>query len=223
VGTGPITAASLLSTRAGTPLAVILTVVATAAVATAWELIRRGRFSVWALTSWTIGALAVLALLTGKVRAAASFEPLVAVAIGLAAGVVLYLATAAFMLVAGRWPPLARQAESVYELRGGLSVPRAVLLASLVVAPGEEIVWRGAIQTLLAGALGPVGGAAAAWGLYVGANAVSRSAPILLGAVVGGAAWAGLAWWTGGVAASAACHAVWTCLMIVRPPVPRAR
>jgi membrane protease YdiL (CAAX protease family) len=223
VGTGPITAASLLSTRAGTQLAVVLTVVTTVAVATAWELIRRRRFSVWALTAWTIGVLAVVAVFTGKVHAAAGFRLFVAIAIGLAAGVVLYLATAAFMFVAGRWPPLARQAESVYELRGGLPVPTAAVLASLVVAPGEEIVWRGAIQTLLSGALGPLGGAAAAWGLYVGANAVSRSAPIILGAVVGGAAWAGLAWWTGGVAAPAACHAVWTCLMIVRPPVPQAR
>jgi membrane protease YdiL (CAAX protease family) len=222
VAPGPITAAFLLSPRAGTQLSVAVTIAACLGVAGVWVLVRRGRFSVWASTAWTIGVLAVVAAFTGKVRAATQFRPLVAIAIGLAAGAVLYGATAAFLFVAGRWPPLARQADRVYELRGGLSVPSAAALASLVVAPGEEIVWRGAVQTLLAGVLGPMGGAAAAWGLYVGANAVSRSIPILLGAVAGGAAWVGLAWWTGGVAASAGCHAVWTCLMIVRPPLPRA-
>jgi NAD(P)-dependent dehydrogenase (short-subunit alcohol dehydrogenase family) len=43
-----------------------------------------------------------------------------------------------------------------------------------------------------------------------------------LGAVVGGAAWTALAVWTGGVVASIGCHAAWTALMILLPPVPRA-
>jgi CAAX protease family protein len=219
---GPITAAAVLSERAGTQLSIAVAVAASLGIAGVWVLVRRGRFGVWGSTAWTIGVLAVVAALTGKVRAATQFHPLAAIGIGIVAGAALYAATAAFLAVVGRWPPLARHAERVYDLRGGLSVSSAAALASLVVAPGEEIVWRGAVQTLLAGALGPIGGASAAWGLYVGANAVSASIPIVLGAVVGGAAWAGLAWWTGGVAASAGCHAVWTCLMILRPPLPRA-
>ena len=34
---------------------------------------------------------------------------------------------------------------------------------------------------------------------------------------VGGAVWVGLAWWTGGVLASLACHIVWTGLMVAFP------
>jgi membrane protease YdiL (CAAX protease family) len=35
--------------------------------------------------------------------------------------------------------------------------------------------------------------------------------------VVGGAVWVGLAWWTGGVLASLACHIVWTGMMVAFP------
>lgn len=208
-------------TRVDPAVAVAVAVLAVVAVAVAWELVRRGRFEVWGLMGWLLAALALKAILTERVRVATEFELPAAVGIGLAAGVALYGATAVFMFVAGRWPPLARQARRVYELRAGRSTASAAAIAALVVAPGEEIVWRGLVQTLLAGALGALGGAAAAWGIYVGVNAVSRSLPILLAAVVGGAAWAALAWWTGGVAAPTACHAVWTSLMIVAPPIPR--
>jgi membrane protease YdiL (CAAX protease family) len=145
---------------------------------------------------------------------------LAAALVGLLAGAVLYGATAAFMLAAVRWPPLRRQAEGIYELRGERSLAAALAVAALVVAPGEEIVWRGVVQPLVAGWVGAVGGAVLAWGLYVGVNLVARSIPILLGAVVGGAVWAALALWTGGVVAAIGCHVAWTSLMIVFPPVP---
>jgi membrane protease YdiL (CAAX protease family) len=75
------------------------------------------------------------------------------------------------------------------------------------------------VQDLAIASVGSLQGAVMAWGLYVAANIGSGSLPIVLGAVVGGAAWGTLAWWSGGVAASVACHAVWTALMIARPPL----
>jgi membrane protease YdiL (CAAX protease family) len=68
--------------------------------------------------------------------------------------------------------------------------------------------------------VGSLAGALLAWGVYVAANAVSGSLPIILGALVGGAVWTALALWTGGVAASLACHAAWTALMVALPPLP---
>jgi membrane protease YdiL (CAAX protease family) len=199
--------------------AIAVTAAAVVAIAACWELVRRGRSRVWSVMPGMVGLLAVVAILTGKVRSATDMGVPAAAGIGLAAGALLYGATAAFMAVAGRWPPLRRQARTVYELRGGLSIPTAIVLAALVVAPSEEIVWRGMVQTLFGGWLGSGGGALLAWAVYVAVNAVARSLPILLGAVVGGAAWAGLAWWTGGVAAPIACHVVWTGLMVAWPPV----
>ena len=210
----------MIGSLLGPSAAIGVSVAAVVGVAAAWEVVRRGIVGVWTVMPVTIGLLAILAILTGKVRPSAAFEAIPSLGLGLGGGALVYGATAAFMALAGRWPPLRHQARRVYELRGGLAVPAAASMAALVVAPSEEIVWRGLTQTLLGGWLGALGGALVAWGLYVAVNAVARSLPILLGAVVGGAAWGALAWWTGGVAAPIACHVVWTALMVVRPPVP---
>ena len=50
-------------------------------------------------------------------------------------------------------------------------------------------------------------------------NAASGFLALVAGAVVGGAVWGALAWWTHGVLAPLLCHGVWTGLMLVRPPV----
>jgi uncharacterized protein len=217
----PWGAAFAFSERAATGIAASITAAAVLGVACAWLLVRRGRFSIWGAMGSVTGALGVMALLIGRVRGATELPILAAALVGLLAGAVLYGATAAFMFAAVRWPPLRRQAEGIYELRGERSLAAALAVAGLVVAPGEEIVWRGVVQPLFAGWVGAVAGAVLAWGLYVGVNLVARSIPILLGAVVGGAAWAALAVWTGGVVAPIGCHVVWTSLMILFPPVPR--
>src|SRR6266540_1439173 len=49
------------------------------------------------------------------------------------------------------------------------------------------------------------------------ANLPSANLAIAAGALVGGAVWVALAWWTGGVLASLACHIVWTGMMVALP------
>lgn len=203
------------------PFAVGVAVAGPLAVAGAWLLVRARRLSVWAAMGGTMAMFGTLAGVAGEIWLARNVSTGIAAAAGLGAGVALYAATAAFMAVARRWPPLARHTEALYDQRRGWPVPAAVAVAVLLVAPGEELLWRGLVQPLLADPLSQFGAAAAGWGAYVAANSVAASLPILLGAVVGGAAWAGLALWSGGIAASIGCHAVWTCLMIIRPPVPR--
>jgi membrane protease YdiL (CAAX protease family) len=223
VAGAPWAAVFAFSERAPSAAAIGVTVAAVLCVAGAWVLVRRGRFSIWGAMGSVMGALAAAALLVGKVRWATGLSVLAAGAAGVLAGALLYGATAAFMFVAVRWPPLRRQAEAIYELRGGRSLPVALAIAALVVAPGEEVVWRGVVQPLLGGWVGAVAGAALAWGVYVAVNLLSGSIPILLGAAVGGGAWAALALWTGGAAAPIGCHVVWTSLMILFPPVPGSR
>jgi membrane protease YdiL (CAAX protease family) len=166
-----------------------------------------------------MGPLGSLALLTGEVRAAESPPAFVAAVLGAGAGVALYLATAAFVSVARRWKTLTRHAAALYGMRGRLPLGAALILAAGVSGVGEELLWRGVVQTVTIRGLGELPGAAAAWAAYVAVNAFSGSVPIVLGAVVGGGVWTALALWTGGVAASAACHAVWTALMVAFPPV----
>jgi len=87
--------------------------------------------------------------------------------------------------------------------------------------PGEELFWRRFVQLELVQALdgATLLAAALAWGAFAFANLFSRNLAIVTGAAVGGAVWCGLFWWTGGVAASLACHAVWTALMLAFPVV----
>jgi membrane protease YdiL (CAAX protease family) len=189
-------------------------------VAVAWIIVRTGRASVWSVTAACIGLLGILSLLTGEVRAGERPSLPVLVVLGLGAGVALYLATAVFLSLVRRWTTLIRHASALYARRGELPVVAGIVLAAGVTAGGEELLWRGVVQNVAVGAIGSVAGALLAWGAYVAANAFSGSVPIILGALVGGAVWTVLAMWTGGVAASLACHAAWTALMVALPPLP---
>ena len=204
--------------------AVVLAIVGPLAVAGTWLLIRSGRVSLWIANGALMPVLGAASLLTGvveasRLRAGAGW----AVFLGLTAGAGLYAATVGFMAVAGRWPPLARHTESLYENRRAISLPLALVVSALLVAPGEELLWRGVVLGALREALGSSLALVMSWVVYVAANAVSGSVPIVLGAVVGGVVWTALAAMTGGVAAAVACHMVWTGLMVAFPPVPKAR
>jgi membrane protease YdiL (CAAX protease family) len=67
---------------------------------------------------------------------------------------------------------------------------------------------------------GPTAAAIVTWVAFTAVNLPSRSVPIVLGAAVGGALWAGLAWWSGGMLASLASHILWTGSMLALPPAP---
>lgn len=198
---------------------VVFSVAGGALVAIAWLLVR-GRFvSIWAASGSVLGVLGLVSLASGLTRPAAKVSLGLAVGIGLAAGILLYLGTRAFMARAGdRWPALARQTQELYAQRKDRTTSHALGVSIFVAVPGEELFWRGVVQTTAAASFGPIGGALVAWAGYVAANAAMGSLPVLLGAAVGGALWTGLSIWSGGVAASIACHAVWTGLMIARPP-----
>jgi len=199
-------------------LRVVVAVGGPVAVTVAWGLVRARRASVWAAMGVTFVALGTLSLAVGGFAASERFHVSVAAGVGVVAGTVLYGATVAFLAVAGRWPSLARHTAALYGARADVSPGVALIVATLVTAPGEELLWRGVVLGTLGRAFGSAAAAMIAWAAYVAVNAVSASVPIVLGAIVGGAAWTALAWWTGGVVAGIVCHVVWTTLMILRPP-----
>jgi membrane protease YdiL (CAAX protease family) len=204
-------------------LSEILAVAGPVAIVVAWVVVRAGMATVWTAMGATLALLGILSFPTVDAAGPELSVP-VAALIGVGGGVVLYLATAVFLFVALRWPPLARHTDEVYDQRQGLSLGRALAISLLAVAPGEELLWRGVVLGVLMRALpGWPGATVVAWLAYVAANAFSGSLPIVLAAAVGGAAWTALAAWTGGVVAAVACHITWTGLMIVRPPVPSSR
>ena len=200
-------------------LQVALTVGGPLAAGLAWGLVRSGRASIWAAMGTLYGVLGAVSAVAGGFEGSTRFETMPAVLVGLGAGVELYASTAAFMAVARRWPPLARHTSKLYRARADVPLWMALVVSVGLTAAGEELLWRGVVLSVLGRAAGgPAIAAAATWSVYMAANALSGSLPIVLGAAVGGAVWTALAWWTGGVAASIACHAAWTALMVLRPP-----
>ena len=191
----------------------------------AWRLVTvRGR-DVWRTIPPLLGVLGVLSLLLwsrvpSPTPGAANLPGKVGVlAIGAASGIALYLGTLVFVSIAQHVPAFARQTALAYR-RAATADPRRELVLSLLLAvPGEELFWRGiayraGVETLTAASVAAV----VTCLLYVVANVPSRSLPIIAGALVGGALWGSLAWWTGGVLAPLASHILWTGLMLARPP-----
>ncbi len=192
--------------------------VGSVSVLVAWRVVAAGKATVWVAMACVLGGAGLAALATGRVSLSPRVRWWWSGLAGIGAGVLLYLATAVFVLVVRRWPVFDRDVAEIYDQRKGLSLPAALVLAALVVAPGEELFWRGLFQGRLAQATSWVLGAILAWAAYVVANAGSGTLPILAGAVVSGAVWGALALWTHGVLASVLCHALWTALMLALPP-----
>jgi membrane protease YdiL (CAAX protease family) len=84
------------------------------------------------------------------------------------------------------------------------------------------VFWRGFVQPELERTLDAGVAALLGWAAFVAANAPSRNLAVLASAVVGGALWSGLGWWSGGALAPLVCHAAWTALMLSFPVVRRS-
>jgi membrane protease YdiL (CAAX protease family) len=184
-----------------------------------WLVAWRGR-DVWHVMPAVLGTVGVAAVLMRRPVAAADVSVAAAAWIGAASGLGLYVATRMFVWLASRWERFRRATASIYGDAREVSRARALGLTLVVMVPGEELFVRGLAQPRLAAvaALGAGGAAVATWLAYTAINLASRSMPIVAGALVGGALWAWLAWWSGGMLASLASHILWTGLMLVLPP-----
>ncbi len=186
-------------------------------VVLAWRFVSGGG-SLWWSTAIVNGTLGMLGLVLGSFEASPGLHPFIAGMLGIGLGCAMWAATRAFVWMAGRWPPFARHTKDLYDQRAGLSLAAAVTIAAVVVAPGEELFWRGLFQSELAQETTRTSAALLTWAAYALANAASFRLPIIAGGIVGGAVWGALAWCTEGVMASIACHVVWTGMMLVAPP-----
>ncbi|HEX7246753.1 MAG TPA: CPBP family glutamic-type intramembrane protease, partial [Actinomycetota bacterium] len=169
-----------------------------AAEAVVWWLVATRRADVWRLMPPVLSAMGVAAVAVRPPVAAGATDATIALAAGLAAGVALYLATRAFVWVASRWGPFRRDVLETYGQAGDVTLATTLVLSLAIMVPAEELFWRGLVQAHLQGATAAATAALATWAAYIGVNLASRSQPIVAAAIVGGAAWAGLAWWSEG-------------------------
>jgi membrane protease YdiL (CAAX protease family) len=188
------------------------------AEAIGWRLVAVRRAGVWRLMPPVLLAMGLAALLARRPLVATRVGDGVAIVVGTASGLALYVGTRAFVAVTERWEPFRRHVVESYRAAAEVSLPAALAMSLLIVVPAEELFWRGLFQARLDQSLVAVASAACTWLAYVGVNLASGSLPIVAGAFVGGALWAGLAAWSGGVLASLLSHMLWTGLMLALPP-----
>lgn len=184
-----------------------------------WRLAARDRLPFWPATATTFAVLGVASLLTDDPRCCRETEVALASGVGVASGLALYGATQVVVDVASRHPSIHGAVVDVYRRSAETPFAVALFLTLLIAVPGEELFWRGLVLPELRDATSSTTGALLTWGAAVGVNAAWASAPLLAGAVVGGALWTGLAVWSGGVVAPLASHLVWTGLMLAWPPL----
>ena len=188
------------------------------AEAIGWRLVAARRAVVWRAMPAILLVMGIAAVLVRRPLVATRVGDGAAVVVGIASGLVLYLATRAFVAVAGRWDPFRRTVADSYRAAAEVPLWESLALSLLIMVPAEELFWRGLFQARLDQSLVALVAGVWTWLAYVGVNIASGSLPIVAGAVVGGALWAGLAVWSGGVLASLLSHMLWTGLMLALPP-----
>ena len=138
---------------------------------------------------------------------------------GVALAGVLYVGSRAVLwaLCGGFSDVLCEPLMDVYATFGTGSLGTAVALA-LVIAPAEELFWRGAVQQALRPRLGRAGGALVA-AVLSSLVLLAFGEPLLaLAALPTSLAWGLLAEWRRGLVASWVSHSLWDVLIVILLP-----
>ena len=115
-------------------------------------------------------------------------------------------------------PQGAQDIGDIYQLRQLRPAPELALRLVLVLAPAEELFWRGLLQRQLSRRFGRSGGAAAATALYGGAHLCTGNPTLVGAATMAGAGWSGLAAAGVPMPALIASHMIWDVwIFLVQP------
>ena len=163
----------------------------------------------WVLMAVGVGGLGGLALgIRGlfPLKEGARWDDLL---LGTAASALLYAVFAVGRAAAGYVLPFAAsQIGAVYALRTQAPL-WAIAFALVVIAPGEELFWRGLVQWGLIQRLGPRLGWAGAALLYGLVHVAAANAILVVAATVAGAFWGWLYLRLGRIAPVAVSHVLW--------------
>lgn len=116
-------------------------------------------------------------------------------------------------------PLIGEQAETlVLDARGAVPTLVVALIAGAVIAPLEELFWRGAIQPSLGAGRPPLVAVGLGTAAFLAFHLPTLQLPLIGAALLGGVAWGWLRERTGGLAAPVIAHAIWTAAMVGAPP-----
>lgn len=163
-----------------------------------------------------VGTAAVVLLARHGARLQAGHDVWLALPVAAAHLAVSYVAIPVATAVL---PLIGEQADTlVLDARGALPTVVVTLLAGVVIAPLEELFWRGAVQPSLGAGHPPLTATALGTAAFLTFHLPTLQLPLIGAAVLGGLAWGWLRERTGGLAAPALAHALWTATMVVAPP-----
>ncbi len=118
-------------------------------------------------------------------------------------------------------PHGSREIGDIYQLRKLRPRSELALRLGLIVAPAEELFWRGLLQRTLSRRFGRGRGAVAATALYGGAHLCTGNATLVGAATMAGAGWSGLAAAGVPMPALIASHMIWDIWIFLVQPTER--
>jgi membrane protease YdiL (CAAX protease family) len=123
-----------------------------------------------------------------------------------------YLSRAIFDFAAG-------QIESIYMRREQLGHREIALLLFFVIAPAEEIFWRGMVQRILSGKFGSISGWLAAALIYAAVHLWAGNFVLFMAALICGLFWGWIYMRFGSLWPGIISHAVWDILVFLIVPL----
>ena len=183
-----------------------------------WTAAFRGKSGFWGKMAAGIGSLGVYALRANPDLRKTRLRP-ADVARGLASAGLLY----GVFQVGDRFarkvmPNGGAEIDDIYRKRGLAPDPFIATALALLIAPGEELFWRGLVNRYLAQELGPVAGNAAGATLYGAIHLVSGNLTLTGAAGVAGAFWSLEHLAQGRMAPLIVSHVAWDLwIFLVRP------
>jgi membrane protease YdiL (CAAX protease family) len=160
-----------------------------AGAAAIWTAAFRGRSSFWTKMAVGVGGLGAFALYANPDLRKTRVTP-ADVARGIASAGLLY----GIFQVGDRFarkvmPNGGAEIDEIYRKRGLAPDPFIAATLAILIAPGEELFWRGLVNGYLAQRLGPVAGSAAGATVYGAIHLVSGNLTLTGAAGVAGAFW----------------------------------
>ena len=116
-------------------------------------------------------------------------------------------------------PLIGEQAEElVLDAVGGLPTIAVAGLSAFVIAPLEELFWRGSVQPSLGSDRARLESIVISTAVFVAFHLPTLQLPLISAAALGGLVWGWLRERTDGLAAPVIAHAIWTGAMVLVPP-----
>ena len=160
-----------------------------AAAGALWTVAFRGKRGFWTKMATGVGSLGAYALYANPDLRKTRIRPADVVRGIASAGLLYGIFNVGDRFARKVMPNGAADIDDIYRKRGLTSDPFIAASLALLIAPGEELFWRGLVNRYLAQQLGPVAGNAAGATIYGAIHLVSGNLTLTGAATVAGGFW----------------------------------